>query len=149
MSIREKIEKDRENDLKKKASSIDEYDYKDENQSSIFKQQQYSTSRQLATFEIIFSMNPNAFGVSYIARRIDVNDKFVSIKQSRAVEKKMVEKSIEKRIIFVEFFETRQTFLNITRHRTRSLIPSSNIDEVNIIEEKRARRPNSKYANVN
>ena len=87
MSIREKIEKDRENDLKKKASSIDEYDYKDENQSSIFKQQQYSTSRQLATFEIIFSMNPNAFGVSYIARRIDVNDKFVSIKQSRAVEK--------------------------------------------------------------
>ena len=86
---------------------------------------------------------------SYIARQIDVNDKPVPIKQFRTVEKKMIEKQIEKRIIFVEFFETRQIPLNITKHKTRSPIFSSNIDEANIIEEKRARRPNLKYVNVN
>ena len=95
-------------------------------------------------------MSSNAPETSYITRRVDVNDKFVSIKQLRAVEKKkMIEKSIEKRIIFVEFFETGQILLNITRHKIRSPILSSNIDEANIIEGKRVRRPNFKYANVN
>ena len=136
-----------EYDLKEEASSVDEYDYEDESQSSTSRQQQYSTSRQLATFEITSSMNSNASGASYIARRIDVDDKFVSIRQFRAVEKKK-RKMIEKRVIFAEFFETRQTFLNITGHKTRSSIPSSDINEANIIEGKRARRPNLKYVNV-
>ena len=64
------------------------------------------------------------------------------------LKKKMIEKSIEKRIIFAEFFETGQTFLDITKHKIRSPIPSSDIDEANIIEKKRVRRPNLKYANV-
>ena len=140
-----------EYDLGEEASPIDEYDYEDESQSSTPRQQQYSTSRQLATSETTPSMSSDAPGASYIARRIDVDDKPVPIRKPRAVEKKkgkMVEKSIEKRVIFVEFFETGQTLLDITRHKTRSPIPSSDIDEANIIEGKRARRSNPKYANV-
>ena len=89
-------------------------------------------------------MNSDAPETSYIARRVDVNDKPVPIKQPKMIEKKM----IEKRIIFVELSETKQILLNITGHRTRSPIFLSNIDEANIIERKRARRPNFKYVNV-
>ena len=93
MPIRERIEYDREphkeDDLKKKTSPIDEYDYEYESQSSIPKQQhRQSTSRQLATSEAISLMSPDASGAPYITHRIDVNDKFVPIRQPRAVEKK-------------------------------------------------------------
>ena len=74
--------------IKKKTSSIDEYDYENESQSSTSKQQQYSTSRQLTTPEVTLSMSPNTPGTPYIALRIDVNDKSVSIKQPRTIEKK-------------------------------------------------------------
>ena len=136
-----------EYDLEEEASPVDEYDYEDESQSSTPRQQQYSTPRQLATSETTSSMNSNASGAPYIARRIDVNDKSVSIRQPRAVEKEK-RKMIEKRVIFAELLETGQTFLDITGHKIRSPIPSSDIDEANIIERKRARRSNPKYANV-
>ena len=106
MSIRERIE----DDLEKKASPIDEddYDYENESQSSTPRQQhRQSTPRQLATSETTLLMNPNAPGAPYIARRVDVNDKPVPIRQPRAVEKKKWLKNRSKNESFSPSFSKR------------------------------------------
>ena len=133
-----------------------EYDY-EESQSSISRQQHLATPQQLSTSDAISLMSSDAPGAPYTTRRIDVaDDKPVLIRKPRTVQKvdqekgKAVERgrSAEKRVTYAELPETGQTPLGIMGHRSRSPIPSSNIEESNIIERKRTRRPNPKYAGV-
>ena len=89
-------------------------------------------SDRISRFALRSSENSDAFNNQNVAQR----------------KKRAKSKTAPKTVAFEEFSETDQTSLEVTNFRPRRTEPSTKIEKSNIIEKKRTRIPNKKYATM-